>query len=103
MSNSRINIDGVASLKKGREFSSEQGHPWIFSGALDGKPKASGAAIVDGSVVLVSAERGHTIGLGFYNSKTSIAVRVFAFGSALGFKGGKIGHPRKIYLDEISS
>ncbi|MEO7426920.1 MAG: class I SAM-dependent rRNA methyltransferase [Fibrobacteria bacterium] len=46
------------------------GHPWIFSGALAGKPR-----IPDGSVVRVLAGK-QFIGVGYYNSHTDIAVRL---------------------------
>ncbi len=46
------------------------GHPWIFSGALAGKPR-----IPDGSVVRILAGK-QFIGVGYYNSHTDIAVRI---------------------------
>lgn len=46
------------------------GHPWIFSGALSGKPQ-----IPDGSLVrILSGDR--FLGIGYYNSRTDIAIRL---------------------------
>lgn len=82
MENNQIKIEGKVILKKGREFSSLQGHPWIFSGALENRPRSyTGLELADGSVVEVVSHKEESIGLGFYNSKTSIAVRLFSVGA----------------------
>ena len=46
------------------------GHPWIFSGALARKPE-----VPDGSLVRVLAGKGF-LGVGYYNSRTDIAIRL---------------------------
>ncbi|HKP94126.1 MAG TPA: class I SAM-dependent rRNA methyltransferase [Fibrobacteria bacterium] len=46
------------------------GHPWIFSGALAQKPR-----VPDGGVVRVLCG-SQLIGIGYYNSRTDIAVRM---------------------------
>lgn len=46
------------------------GHPWIFSGALLKKP-----SIPDGSLVKVQSHN-QVLGIGYYNSRTDIAVRM---------------------------
>lgn len=48
------------------------GHPWIFSGALARKPQ-----IPDGSVVKIMSG-SQSLGTGYYNSHTDIAVRVLS-------------------------
>ncbi len=62
-------------LKRGESDRLIAGHPWIYEGAisqLNGKP-------ADGDVVTVKDHRGGFIGVGFYNSKSKIAVRVLAY------------------------
>lgn len=49
------------------------GHPWIFSGALAKKPD-----IPDGSLVRVLAGK-QFLGIGYYNSRTDIAVRILTW------------------------
>lgn len=94
MSNNEIKIAGKIVLKKGREFSSLQGHPWIFSGALESKS----AGIHDGAIVEVFSMRGEPIGLGFFNSKTSISVRLFYFGKDFSSKD-----PQEIIIQQLES
>lgn len=48
------------------------GHPWIFSGALAGPPK-----VPDGSLVRILAGK-QFIGVGYYNGRTDIAVRLLS-------------------------
>ena len=48
------------------------GHPWIFSGALQRKPDAP-----DGSLVRVLSNK-QFLGIGYYNSRTDIAVRMLS-------------------------
>lgn len=62
-------------LKKGREKSLKSRHPWIFSGGIfrtDGNPQT-------GDLVTVVDAEGSFLGQGFYNSQTSIAVRVLSW------------------------
>ena len=59
-------------LKKGREAALLRGHPWVFSGAIDaikGKPGA-------GDIVLAKDSGGKPLALGFFNSRTDIALRI---------------------------
>jgi 23S rRNA (cytosine1962-C5)-methyltransferase len=62
-------------IKKGREKSLVNHHPWIFSGGVfrtDGNPQT-------GDIVSVVDAEGKFLGKGFYNSHTSIAVRVLTW------------------------
>ena len=62
-------------IKKGREKSLLNRHPWIFSGGVfrtDGNPQT-------GDIVSVVDAEGKFLGKGFYNSHTSIAVRVLTW------------------------
>jgi 23S rRNA (cytosine1962-C5)-methyltransferase len=63
-------------LKKGREKPVKNGHPWIFSGAVD---SIEGNA-ESGETCLVISGAGETIGTGYYNSASSICVRMLARG-----------------------
>lgn len=60
-------------LKDGKDFPIVQGHPWIFSGAIERKD----AGISDGEIIKVHNKKWEFIAWGYYNSKTSIACRVF--------------------------
>ncbi|WMJ72083.1 class I SAM-dependent rRNA methyltransferase [Cytophagaceae bacterium ABcell3] len=59
-------------LKKGREKSVLNRHPWIFSGALDGKSTAE-----EGDIVRVTDWQGKNLAYGFYSAKSQISCRVF--------------------------
>jgi len=64
-------------LKKGREKSVLEGHPWLFSGAvsrIEGDPSAPLAA--------VHAATGEFLGFGFYSAKSQIRVRLLGRGKA---------------------
>ena len=67
---------GKIILKKGKEFSIQRFHPWIFSGAIG---KIDGA-VVDGAWVEVQDFRNQTLGFGHYQNG-SIAVRMLSFDS----------------------
>ena len=59
-------------LRKGKEKSPLQRHPWVFSGALNkinGEPE-------DGEIVKVSAFDGEFLAYGHYNGKSRVAVRL---------------------------
>lgn len=49
------------------------GHPWVFDSAL-----ASAVEAVDGEIVRVEDERGRLLGIGPYNGKSRIRVRILA-------------------------
>jgi 23S rRNA (cytosine1962-C5)-methyltransferase len=61
-------------LKKGKEFSIQRFHPWIFSGAIQ---KMEGA-VQDGSWVEVLDYKNDPLGFGHYQNG-SIAVRMLSF------------------------
>lgn len=73
-----MNILGKVILKKGKAYSIERFHPWIFSGAIqsiDGNVK-------DGCWVEVVDHKGIRLGAGHYQAG-SITVRILVFGEAL--------------------
>jgi 23S rRNA (cytosine1962-C5)-methyltransferase len=76
-------------LKKGKEFSIERFHPWIFSGAI----QETVGDLTDGCWVDVLNFKKKFLGAGHYQ-KGSIAVRVLSFDENLGgaFWTNKIGN-----------
>ncbi len=68
-------IENKVTLKKGKEFSIQRFHPWIFSGAIQ---KTEGS-LQDGCWVEVSDYKGTVLGFGHYQNG-SIAVRMLLFG-----------------------
>lgn len=62
----------VLKLRKNRERSIVNRHPWVFSGAVDGTPKAS-----EGDIVSVHAFTGEFLAYGFYSSRSQITCRLF--------------------------
>jgi 23S rRNA (cytosine1962-C5)-methyltransferase len=68
----------VIQLQKGKEANAAFRHPWIFSGALIKRPEG----IDHGSIVKLADIRGEVLGTGTYSAKSSIAVRLLAFGEA---------------------
>jgi 23S rRNA (cytosine1962-C5)-methyltransferase len=67
-------INGKIFLKKGKEFSIQRFHPWIFSGAIQ---KMEGE-VLDGHWVEVKDFKNNTLGFGHYQNG-SIAVRLLTF------------------------
>ena len=65
-------------LKKGREKSVLQHHPWIFSGAIERTVGAPGS----GETVTVCACDGKPIAQGAFSPQSQIAVRVWSFDPA---------------------
>ncbi len=63
-------------LQSGKEMNVVFRHPWIFSGALTKRPDT----IEHGDLVRVTDVSGKILGIGTYSAKSSIAVRVLAFG-----------------------
>lgn len=61
-------------LKKGREKSLLQRHPWIFSGAIEQIPSTS-----PGDILPVYSYEGHFLGSGYFNPKCSIIGRMLTF------------------------
>ncbi|HEY0756483.1 MAG TPA: class I SAM-dependent rRNA methyltransferase [Ktedonobacteraceae bacterium] len=62
----------TASLKPGKEDSLQNGHLWIFSGALQQPPHW----IEPGGVVDVKSATGQFVARGYYNPRTDIAIRI---------------------------
>lgn len=69
-----MNIQSKVILKKGKEFSIQRFHPWIFSGAIQ---KIEGEAY-EGSWVEVADFKNNILGFGHYQNG-SIAVRMLSF------------------------
>ena len=61
-------------LGKGKEFSLQRKHPWVFSGAIARKDPE----IKEGDLVEVFSNKNDYLGTGFYASG-SIAVRIISF------------------------
>lgn len=61
-------------LRRGEHERIVAGHPWIYQSSID-KLESPAA---DGEVVLVKDFRGKALGVGFYNSKSRISVRVLS-------------------------
>lgn len=62
-------------LKKGRDHSVRNRHPWIFSGAID---RLEGEA-APGDIVLVRDAAGEALGLGSYSPASQIRIRMLTF------------------------
>ncbi len=63
-------------LQSGKEMNVVFRHPWIFSGALTKRPEG----VEHGDLVRVTDISGKILGIGTYSGKSSIAVRMLAFG-----------------------
>ncbi len=61
-------------LKPGEADRIVAGHPWIYHGSI----RRLTAPVADGDVVQVKDHRQRLVGVGFFNSKSKIAVRVLA-------------------------
>src|SRR5712691_6018536 len=72
---------GRVFLKKGREGPVRGGNPWVFSQAID---RVEPAAIEPGARVWILDNAGATLGHGYYNTATTIAVRMLALGGEPG-------------------
>ena len=64
-------------LKPNREKATLGFHPWIFSGAIASVTPGTR----DGDIVAIHRYRGGQIATGYYNSKSSIAIRILAWGA----------------------
>lgn len=67
-------LEATVRLKRGKEGPIRAGHPWIFSGAI---AEFEGVA-ERGAFVRIQGADGKPLGVGLYNPKGSIAVRVLA-------------------------
>lgn len=64
----------VLQIKKGREKSLLNRHPWVFSGAIHKMDPAP-----EGAIVEIRDQKGALYGYGFYSQKSQISARVFEF------------------------
>jgi 23S rRNA (cytosine1962-C5)-methyltransferase len=71
-----MTIAGRIYLKAGRDGPVRGGNPWIFSQAI---ARVEPAAIRAGDWVEVLDAGGDTVGLGYYNPATTIALRMLSF------------------------
>ncbi len=74
---SSIQLSGAVYLKKGREFSSQNQHPWVFSGAVERVQLEP--HFTSGSIVKVYSSQKKILGLAFYNQTASLALRFISF------------------------
>jgi 23S rRNA (cytosine1962-C5)-methyltransferase len=65
-------------LRPGEADRALAGHPWIYHGSVLRITGARAEALPDGAVVQVKDHRQRFIGVGFYNSKSKIRVRLLA-------------------------
>lgn len=65
-------------LNKGKEFSMQRRHPWVFSGAIAKKD----TTLQDGDLVTVYSHKDEFLGIGYY-AGGSIAVRIISFEETL--------------------
>lgn len=65
----------VVRLKKGREKSLSNRHPWVFSGAVD-RVEGVAAGIPSGEIVDVVDAAGNWLARGYYNGASNIRVRI---------------------------
>lgn len=61
-------------LRRGEHDRIVAGHPWIYQSSIQNLE----TPVADGDVVLAKDFRGRVLGVGFYNSKSRIAIRVLA-------------------------
>src|SRR4051812_18989060 len=64
-------------LKAGRDHAVRQGHPWIYSGAIN----AIEGEAERGAVAEIRGADGRVLGQGMWNDRTSIAVRMLTRGT----------------------
>jgi 23S rRNA (cytosine1962-C5)-methyltransferase len=62
-------------LKPNRDKPVRQGHPWIFSGAIEHIPPT----VADGAVVDIAAADGHWLARGYLNRRSQIQVRLLTW------------------------
>lgn len=67
----------IVRLKPKRDYPTRQGHPWIFSGAVDTVSREP----ENGETVQVVSADGTPLGLGAYSPHSQIRVRMWTFGS----------------------
>ncbi|MEO1652860.1 MAG: hypothetical protein AAFU64_04905 [Bacteroidota bacterium] len=64
----------VLQIKKGREKSLLNRHPWIFSGAIHKMEPAA-----EGAIIEIRDQKAALYGYAFYSQKSQISARVFEF------------------------
>lgn len=64
----------IVRLKQGKEIPILNGHPWVFSGAIDRVQDESD----ESSVCRVLNSKGHFVAQGIYNQSSRIAVRILS-------------------------
>ena len=62
-------------LKKGKEKPVLGFHPWIFSGAIESVDEV----LQPGDLTCVESASGAFLGIGYFNPKSKITVRLLAF------------------------
>ncbi len=62
-------------LGKGKEFSLQRKHPWVFSGAISKKDNN----LADGDIVEVYSNQNQFLGTGYFSNGGSISVRIISF------------------------
>jgi 23S rRNA (cytosine1962-C5)-methyltransferase len=67
--------NAVVRLKPNRDKPVRQGHPWIFSGAIEHIPPAA----ADGAIVDVAAADGRWLARGYLNRRSQIQVRMLTW------------------------
>ena len=73
-----MTVAGRIFIRKGRDGPIRGGNPWIFSQAI---ARVEPSTLTSGDVVEILDAGGDLLGLGYFNSSTTIAVRVLAFGA----------------------
>lgn len=62
-------------LNKGKEFSLQRQHPWVFSGAIAKKD----SNLKDGDIVEIYSHQNQFLGTGYFSGTGSISVRIISF------------------------
>jgi 23S rRNA (cytosine1962-C5)-methyltransferase len=70
-----MNTQTAVVLKRGREKPVRQGHPWIFSGAIERLPPA----VADGAIADVVSSDGAWLARGYVNRRSQIQVRLLTW------------------------
>ena len=70
-----MNRNNAVILKPGRQKPVQQGHPWVFSGAIRTIPEA----VADGGMVDVHSHDGQWLARGYLNRRSQIQVRLLTW------------------------